>query len=156
MTVIPSFSKRPLKMDPASIKRRNDYKNLPHDQKEKIRSKRRQAYKDNPERFRRYVEQWHVKHPTYCRDFMREHHKTHKEHTRNENRTQEMWIAHNHVSKEPLAKYCELCPPEDVREAQERHHPDYDYPDMFLSLCKSCHTYLHHWLKKHPEAVCVL
>jgi hypothetical protein len=48
----------------------------------------------------------------------------------------------NDILKIPLAKFCEVCPEDDVRLAVHRHHPDYDYPQITVSCCKSCHYYL--------------
>jgi hypothetical protein len=41
-----------------------------------------------------------------------------------------------------LAKFCELCPNDDVRFAELRHHPDYDYPLVVVSVCSLCHSWL--------------
>jgi hypothetical protein len=47
------------------------------------------------------------------------------------------------VKKTKLGLYCELCPDDDKRFAEERHHPDYNYPLVFVSVCRSCHKYAH-------------
>jgi len=41
-----------------------------------------------------------------------------------------------------LAEFCEVCPEDDVRKATGNHHPDYDYPQIVVSCCSSCHNYL--------------
>jgi hypothetical protein len=45
--------------------------------------------------------------------------------------------AHDIARKFPLADSCEFC---DVMERLERHHPDYSYPEIFMTVCKDCHA----------------
>lgn len=41
-----------------------------------------------------------------------------------------------------MTSSCELCPDEDRRiENLEKHHPDHDYPDVFVTVCPSCHRF---------------
>ena len=47
------------------------------------------------------------------------------------------------AKKIPLAEFCELCPEDDKRKSVMRHHPDYDYPEIFVSVCGSCHRCIH-------------
>jgi len=42
-----------------------------------------------------------------------------------------------------MASACEFC---GATENLVRHHPDYDYPEIFVTVCKSCHNWIHH----HP------
>lgn len=49
------------------------------------------------------------------------------------------------VKKLPLAKLCETCPEDDKRKATIHHHPDYDEPIVFVSVCRLCHTWIHRW-----------
>lgn len=51
----------------------------------------------------------------------------------------------------PLAKWCEVCPEDDLREATQRHHPDYNYPTIIVSCCQDCHTYLNRERKKNES-----
>ena len=45
----------------------------------------------------------------------------------------------------PLANACELCPEGDERtENLLRHHPDYDYPRIYVTVCPACH----YWVDK--------
>jgi hypothetical protein len=37
--------------------------------------------------------------------------------------------------------YCELCPEDDKLPATQKHHPDYNYPAIFVSCCTKCHVY---------------
>jgi hypothetical protein len=39
----------------------------------------------------------------------------------------------------PLEKYCELCPEDDLQLSDLRHHVDYEYPKIFVSVCLECH-----------------
>lgn len=42
----------------------------------------------------------------------------------------------------PLTEFCELCPEDDLNKATQHHHPDYDYPTIYVSTCSQCHAYL--------------
>lgn len=46
------------------------------------------------------------------------------------------YIAHQIASKLPLGSCCELC---DSILNLARHHPDYDFPEIFVTVCRSCH-----------------
>jgi len=54
-------------------------------------------------------------------------------------KNKQKYYARKKASKIPLALYCELCPDEDKRLATERHHPDYNYCYIFISVCEECH-----------------
>jgi hypothetical protein len=41
-----------------------------------------------------------------------------------------------------MAKFCEVCPTDEQREATATHHPDYNYPNLIVSCCDTCHVYL--------------
>jgi|WetSurMetagenome_2_1015567.scaffolds.fasta_scaffold154209_1 hypothetical protein len=46
-------------------------------------------------------------------------------------------------AKIPMKDYCELCPEEDNKEKKlTRHHPDYDYPTIFVTTCPICHRWI--------------
>jgi hypothetical protein len=41
----------------------------------------------------------------------------------------------------PLAIKCELCPvDEEKTERLEHHHPDYSYPEIYITACRECHN----------------
>jgi ribosomal protein L31 len=40
---------------------------------------------------------------------------------------------------------CELCPDDDKLSATIKHHPDYDYPEVTVDVCRKCHYWLHRW-----------
>lgn len=44
--------------------------------------------------------------------------------------------------KIPLSPYCELCPEDEKTRATDRHHPDYRFPEIFVSLCSECHKWI--------------
>lgn len=131
---------RTLKMDPINIKRREYYHKTYQKNKKRINKLARIRYRKNKERYLTYCRKWHEKNPDYIKEYYSTHHKVS---VTNKNRTPKMWTAQAVSSKMPIAPFCELCPTDDVRPAVLRHHPDYDYPTIFLSLCKSCHTCLH-------------
>ena len=41
----------------------------------------------------------------------------------------------------PMEPYCEMC---GSTEKLERHHKSYSKPDVFMTLCKTCHENTHH------------
>lgn len=142
-------------MDTANIKRRQYWKKYHAKNKDKINARRRELYKEKPEFYLNFTRQWHEKNPTYVRDFYREYNKTGLHPNGNKTRNRKMWTAQNTAIKEAtLAKFCELCPEDDKREAINRHHMDYDFPLIFVSLCQSCHTYVHAQLRRKKSAIC--
>ena len=55
---------------------------------------------------------------------------------------QKQKIAIRIAGKIPLKDYCELCPEKDnIGKKLTRHHPDYDYPTIFLTICTVCHRW---------------
>ena len=52
----------------------------------------------------------------------------------------------NHINhnkdKFPLAELCETCPDDDLQPATQRHHFSYEFPELYVSCCCSCHYYL--------------
>lgn len=40
----------------------------------------------------------------------------------------------------PLSSKCELC---SSTEHLLRHHVDYDYPEIIVTVCSECHSYIH-------------
>lgn len=57
--------------------------------------------------------------------------------------TQEVAVRRKACRKVPLKELCELCPDEDKRNAVLRHHPDYAFPFITVSVCQSCHAFVH-------------
>jgi len=53
---------------------------------------------------------------------------------------------HKNIEQYPLAEYCELCPEEDRKKPRDRHHPDYNYLEIYVSVCSKCHL----WLRRFP------
>lgn len=100
-------------------------------------------YTDLP--FSRY-KKWSLRHPEKVKECNRNSQQNHPElhrkaQTKYSNNHPEIIRAHNcsnhHV---PLGKECELCPEDDKRtENLERHHPDYNYPEIIVTVCKECH-----------------
>jgi hypothetical protein len=51
-------------------------------------------------------------------------------------------VARRIAGKIPLKDYCELCPEDgNKRKKLNRHHFDYDYPTIFLTICTVCHRW---------------
>ena len=101
---------------------------------------RHNYYRQNRERLLAKSRKWFEEHPNYIKEYYTVHKKVS---VTNKNRTPKMWNAQIKALEIPLAEKCELCPEGDERKAVNRHHPDYNYPTIFLSLCKSCHVYVH-------------
>jgi len=83
-----------------------------------------------------------------CRECRREASRNHyQKHKDGENSRKKEYLrrnpekrrAHNYVlyHKLPLASKCEFCL---NVENLERHHPDYDYPEIFITCCSLCHS----------------
>lgn len=123
-------------MDEKHIRQRAAYHKAYNDpvKRKRIRQLANARYKPRPRKPKKYSQ-------TKVAKFYREYNK--KRDTRNKTRTPEMWQAHNIAEKIPLKPFCELCPDDDLRKSELRHHFDYAYPTLFLSLCRGCHTALH-------------
>ena len=94
---------------------------------------------DNPE----YFKQWRLGHPRYSKTYMSKYNREHPDRPNGNNtRTPDQWRAQSEAEKIPLAVFCELCPEDDKQPATQRHHPDYDFPAIFVSCCGSCHNYV--------------
>lgn len=120
--------------------------------KDKINARRRELYAQNPEFYRAFSRQWQAKNPDYIKNYYKKYNAEHPEHSNlNKQRTNKMAVAHNHAEDLPLAKFCEVCPEDDIRLATQRHHPDYNYPKIFFSSCQGCHT-SHHKREGRGEA----
>ena len=53
-----------------------------------------------------------------------------------------------HKDECPLEKECELCPEDNKRtDKLQRHHPDYNYPTIFVTVCPQCQKSIHIQLK---------
>ena len=46
---------------------------------------------------------------------------------------------HNLCRKFPLASKCDFCSNESIL---QKHHPDYTIPELFVTCCSECHTWL--------------
>lgn len=111
------------------------------------------------EQAQKYARDWRAKHREQTREYERKYHgylhpyfiiplqirnwrnkvarrissrKYYKQHP-------EIVIAHRLAKQIPLAEFCEMCPEDEIRKATERHHPDYDFPEIIVSCCKECH-----------------
>jgi hypothetical protein len=71
----------------------------------------------------------------------RKYNKEHPHH--NKSRTSKQYICHNYTQRNRQIResICELC-----NSARElcAHHIDYNYPEIIVTLCKSCHNWIHH------------
>jgi len=112
-------------------------------------------YKD-ADKMRQYTRQWHAEHPNYMREWCAKHPDyMAKRNKRNHQRHKAYYDAYNKKFSQihpeiihsrrmalsyPLDSQCELC---GSTQNLKRHHPDYDYPDIFVTCCSSCHAHIH-------------
>jgi hypothetical protein len=142
-------------MDPESIKRREYYHKRYSDpeKRKRVRELANAKYKHHPRQPKKPEEYSQ----TYFAKKSREYYANGKHHDSNANRSSKMATAHSLIQYHqiPMSKFCELCPEDDQRLAEMRHHMDYDYPLIFVSVCRACHTAVHRALKKQQlvEAV---
>jgi hypothetical protein len=121
-------------MEPKTMTIKEDQARYRQKHRKEIRERQRKWRKANPERTRhfRYNDylKYRLSHPLKVPPPKRDY---------NNERRPEQWIAHNIAEQLPLAKYCELCPEDDLKPATQRHHPDYNLPSIFISVCAKCH-----------------
>ena len=127
----------------------------PYKETEEYKAYKRQLYKENPEYYKALDRKWKDKNPDYHKLHQREYRKKHPHATNgNASRTKKMWTAQNKAILETvIAPFCELCPENDIKPAKMRHHPDYNYPTIFVSVCQACHSNIHADLEK--EKCCI-
>lgn len=99
-----------------------------------------------------YMKKYNKEHSQEQRQWRLEHRERQKENCRRYNQkhrdrpngvlTSDRRRTYKQAEKIPLFELCELCPEDDKQKATERHHPDYDFPEIFISCCKSCHMFL--------------
>lgn len=95
---------------------------------------------------RRFVQ----RHPGYYQTWRRNHpmriRQLHRKATRRYRQKHPKRVKARLAAQEfPLLGYCELCPEDDRRTTQlERHHPDYRFAWLFVTVCHECHI----WLEK--------
>ena len=94
------------------------------------RENHRKAYETNPQHYRDYANNYYQSNIEKEREQQREINAQHPEVLR----------AHNESQNIPLGLKCELCPEgEEATENLEKHHPDYNYPEVFVTTCSICH-----------------
>jgi len=124
----------------------------------------KEEYWANPEKYRQKALEWQQKNPDSHRKANREHKERNREKINKEGReyyqrNRGKVLLSNLIRREenpmidaihqytryhfPLASECELCPEDDKRtENLEHHHPDYDYPEIFVTCCRQCHKWI--------------
>jgi hypothetical protein len=120
---------------------------MPISEGQRVRAKR---YRDrHPERVRESRRKWRVNNP----EKTMKHSKDYAQRNRVQRRLKQKVYAENNPevvrchwkaarTTVPMARSCELCPDDDKRvENLEKHHPDHNYPDIFVTVCPSCHHF---------------
>jgi hypothetical protein len=94
------------------------------------RENHRNAYEENPQHYRDYANNW------YQNNVIKERKRSREINVQRP----EVLKAHNESQKFPLGLKCELCPEGEERTNDlEKHHPDYNYPEIFVTVCSICH-----------------
>lgn len=88
------------------------------------------------------LRQYRLEHKDEIKQYQKTYRQNHPESFNNKDRTPEEWRARNYVQRHPeiLGKKCELC---GSQKDLCGHHPDYRYPQIIVTLCKSCHNWVH-------------
>jgi hypothetical protein len=117
---------------------------IKYPEKDKVRQKK---YKDkHPEQGRKDDKKYRVVHKEEQQIYFANYNKNNREKKRVQalisqrlSRARKRGVPDLSVA---LKSYCELCPEDDITSINlQRHHPDYDYPLIFMTACKVCHAY---------------
>jgi hypothetical protein len=88
-----------------------------------------------------YCRKWNHEHPESRRKSERKWNEKHPNRDNgNSVRVPKQWRAQAIAETIPLGDFCELC---SATENLMRHHPDYAYPEFFITCCSSCHNFIH-------------
>lgn len=133
----------------------------------KIKAYRKKRYAEHKEEEKQYREEHKEEHVIYCRKWNETHRENRQQSGKKyylENKEKLSLYQQNYKIKHPevrkahqianqyckIGDCCELCPEDDVRtENLVKHHPDYDFPEMFITCCQSCHL----WIHKHEVEI---
>lgn len=97
--------------------------------------------KTHRKRYKQHYRNWYKKHRKQIQKYLR---KYQREHYRGEYYNPKVRHARYLAQKLEIGTSCELCPDNDKRRMNlERHHPDYDYPEIFVTVCSECHSWIH-------------
>jgi len=108
---------------------------LKKERKEYKRDWKRRAYAKDSEKYLKQNREWRQK------DNAKNPEKYHEAYLKRRKLNPKSSSCHHQALRHvELAKFCELCPEDDMREATIRHHPDYDYPEIIVSVCGKCHS----------------
>jgi hypothetical protein len=61
-----------------------------------------------------------------------------------------------YIHKFVASELCEVCPEGEVQKATENHHPDYNYPEIVVACCHTCHSYLNKQRTQKNDESCFL
>lgn len=105
--------------------------------------------RQHPEKMYASRERCKNKHPDYQKNKRKEYKQRIDAYNHNYNlnnktkRKAEKW-----TSQKPLLENCEIC---ESKENLLHHHPDYSEPSIYVTLCSSCHRYVHNSEVKRGE-----
>lgn len=101
------------------------------------------AYREN---HREDCRKWRLEHPKEQKEASRKYNLEHPEKQRMRSKLYKVKHPKENKARNqaefhiPLSLECELCPEDDKRtENLERHHPDYNYPLIIVTVCKERH-----------------
>lgn len=102
----------------------------PEKVRESNRKARRKYYQKTSTERQAYWQKWYAENIKKMTKYTKQYYWSHLKEMR----------AREIAKRSPLKKFCEKCGTSDNL---ERHHPDYEKPMEYLTLCKSCHKRLH-------------
>jgi hypothetical protein len=104
-------------------------------------AQQRKWRKEHPEKRQAARERFKTRHPDYQKSQREKHRETiNSTIARWKGQNKEKVHAENLVLSKPFAENCEIC---DSTINLVRHHPDYSEPMIYVTLCASCHGYIH-------------
>ena len=118
----------------------------------------RQYYLKNKERIKershqdylRYKWRWKTKHAKErAKEWRKRHRKEEADKARkwrklNPEKRKANRFIHIHAKKYPLLPKCELC---SRKKNLVHYHPDYEYKEIYVTVCASCHKWIHSEVK---------
>jgi hypothetical protein len=106
----------------------------------------KEYYKTHKEQWKEYTKKAYPEHREQYREYARNGYQKNKEKIKAYQKKRRQ--THPEINKAYcMARYhkfrgscCEFC---NSTECLECHHPDYDFPEIIVTCCKSCHEYIH-------------
>jgi len=126
-----------------------------------VRKYQREYAKENRDKKRKIEQRYRDNHREQIREKSRRQKATYRKRhlkriqeyrEKNKKKTSAQNLLNHHPEKYPLASECELCPEDKRVENLQHHHPDYDYPEIYVTVCPFCHYYADKYISKSKPA----